>query len=66
MQAQPENLQLLSQEENNTLQVQAIVKWIKISVKPMKDHSFKRDLGLSGLSLSVESVTQRLLMHLQK
>ena len=64
MQAQPENLQLLSQEENNILRVQAIVKWIKISAKPMKDHSFKRDLGLSGPNQSVESVTQRLLMDL--
>lgn len=65
-QAQPENLQLSSQEENNTLQVQATVKMIKISVKPMKDHFFKKGLGLSGLRQSAESVTQKSLIYLQR
>ena len=65
-QAQPENLQLLSQEENNTLRAQATVKMIKISVKPMKGHSLKRDHGLNGHRHSAESFTQKSLIYLQR
>lgn len=63
MQAPPENLQLLNQEDNNIQRVQAIVKKIIISVELMKDHFYNKDLGHK---LSAENTILDLLKYLQR